>query len=179
MVPEHRRASQETTSRFLVPFLLFSQSPSASSLLSRLRLEEVRVLAIFQPLPFSCNILGEDVRTLNKEWEEATNERALEMKLNPITGASILFALASSTLTILQVSRQKDTLARASSPRNKCSIHTSPPTIILGILVYRRTNQRKKLSYFSMEPVNAGHVYWMCLVATIMLSPTPLRVTRN
>ncbi|KAF9450274.1 cytochrome c oxidase subunit IV [Macrolepiota fuliginosa MF-IS2] len=27
-------------------------------------------------------------RTMSKEWEEATNERALEMKLNPISGIS-------------------------------------------------------------------------------------------
>ncbi|TFK62365.1 cytochrome c oxidase subunit IV [Pluteus cervinus] len=27
-------------------------------------------------------------KTLTKEWEEAANERALEMKLNPITGIS-------------------------------------------------------------------------------------------
>ncbi|KAG6889847.1 hypothetical protein C0992_003826 [Termitomyces sp. T32_za158] len=27
-------------------------------------------------------------KTISKEWEEATNARALEMKLNPITGIS-------------------------------------------------------------------------------------------
>jgi len=29
---------------------------------------------------------GPPPKTLTKEWEEASNERALEMKLNPITG---------------------------------------------------------------------------------------------
>jgi len=29
-------------------------------------------------------------KTINKEWEEAANERAREMKLNPITGMQLL-----------------------------------------------------------------------------------------
>jgi len=32
--------------------------------------------------------LGGEAPTMNKEWQEASNERAIEMKLNPITGVS-------------------------------------------------------------------------------------------
>jgi len=36
----------------------------------------------------SRHYAGPPPRTLNKEWEEAANKRAIEMKLNPITGVS-------------------------------------------------------------------------------------------
>lgn len=36
--------------------------------------------------PLSIFLAAPPPKTMNKEWEEASNERALEMKLNPLTG---------------------------------------------------------------------------------------------
>ena len=60
-------------------------------------------------------------KTLTKEWQEASNERAREMKIDPITGLYIIALLVGTVLTVLQVFRQKDTRARALLPfRNRC-----------------------------------------------------------
>jgi hypothetical protein len=37
---------------------------------------------------------------MTKEWQEATNKRALEMNLNPITGACVVIPSLSSMLTV-------------------------------------------------------------------------------
>jgi hypothetical protein len=36
---------------------------------------------------------------MSKEWQEASNERALEKKLNPITGSNFLWVAAVAILT--------------------------------------------------------------------------------
>lgn len=69
-------------------------------------------------------------KTINKEWEEASNQRALEQKMNPISGELSLLMRSYCTLpygymltrgSVGKVSRPRDTQVGDSSPTNKDS----------------------------------------------------------
>jgi len=46
------------------------------------------ILGLAGAVQLTIQHFAEKPRTLNKEWQEASNERALEQKMNPITGIS-------------------------------------------------------------------------------------------
>ncbi len=59
---------------------------------------------------FSSSAASAPPKTLTKEWQEASNERAKEMNLNPISGECTLNLAPNVSLKPFhQVSRQKDT----------------------------------------------------------------------
>jgi len=75
--------------------------------------------SVYTQSPYHC-IAPPPPRTLTKEWQEASNERAIEQKMNPITGMFLCSPLSLPRLTQQsssppQVSHQKDTKAKASS----------------------------------------------------------------
>ena len=56
---------------------------------------------------------------MTKEWQAASNEKALEQKQNPITGRSSPPYTGYSLTSCFQVSRQKDTRARVTFKANR------------------------------------------------------------
>jgi hypothetical protein len=42
-------------------------------------------------------------KTMTKEWQEASNQRAIEQKMNPITGMFLFFALFPFALSSLSI----------------------------------------------------------------------------
>lgn len=70
------------------------------------------------------NIAPDVPKTVSKEWEEATNERALEQKMNPITGTynplhHTLFQSVADAGPFCQVSRPRATRERVSYNQSK------------------------------------------------------------
>lgn len=64
-------------------------------------------------------------KTITREWEEASNQRALEQKSNPITGLSLRLDMCfhrANILLAVQAYHRKGTLERVTWCRNKCTL---------------------------------------------------------
>lgn len=88
-------------------------------------------------LTIYLNIAPEPPKTMTKEWQQASNEKAIEQKQNPLTGMPVFaYVLRYITYSPFKVSLQRVIKARDISKANKHIL-----CAILSILASRSSNE--------------------------------------